>query len=64
MMYFAFLFLCQVLEIQCYFKPYRTNQFGLAVFQVPTSHMWPAATILDSRALKHISVTLRIRGVT
>lgn len=60
MMYFAFVFLCQVLQIQGYFKPYRTVHFGLAMFQGLTSHMWPVAATLDCRALKHISVTLRI----
>ena len=46
--------LFQVFEIWCVFRTYRTCQFGLAPFQVLSSHMGLVATDLDGAPLEDL----------
>lgn len=48
--YFTFFFSYYVFEIQCVLS---TSQFGLAIFQVFSSHTWLLATILDCADYTH-----------
>lgn len=51
-LYILFLFSYQVFESEYVFYTDSTSQFGLATFQVLSSHMWPAVTVLDSTGVK------------